>query len=172
MLFNFVRDFWNLLLTLRWAWLNCCSLCHTPQFCRHSYPLVGFSTRYWIIVILRYVRHCIPPLCGVRYVIVYPTVWCTLCHCIPHCVVYVMSRAYNNGQSSDISGQLWHLTDQTKFDQTNLLYIINGEVNECNRKTNVRTIFNPYHKHCMSLYTPLCGVRYVICTPLSGFVSL
>ena len=27
------------------------------------------------------------------------------------------------------SGQLWHLTDQTKFDQTNLLYIINGEVN-------------------------------------------
>ena len=29
------------------------------------------------------------------------------------------------------SGQLWHLTDQTKFAQTNLLYIINGEVNEC-----------------------------------------
>ena len=29
------------------------------------------------------------------------------------------------------SGQLWHLTGQTKFDQTNLLYIINGEVNEC-----------------------------------------
>ena len=28
------------------------------------------------------------------------------------------------------SGQLWHLTDQTKFDQTNLLYIINGEVNK------------------------------------------
>ena len=28
------------------------------------------------------------------------------------------------------SGQLWHLTDQTKFDQTNLLYIIKGEVNE------------------------------------------
>ena len=27
------------------------------------------------------------------------------------------------------SGQL-HLTDQTKFDQTNLLHIINGEVNE------------------------------------------
>ena len=29
------------------------------------------------------------------------------------------------------SGQLWHLTGQTKFDQTNLLYIINGEINEC-----------------------------------------
>ena len=29
------------------------------------------------------------------------------------------------------SGQLWYLTSQTKFDQTNLLYIINGEVNEC-----------------------------------------
>ena len=28
------------------------------------------------------------------------------------------------------SGQLWHLTDQTKFDQINLLYIINGEVND------------------------------------------
>ena len=28
------------------------------------------------------------------------------------------------------SGQLWHLTDQTKFDQTNLLYIINGEVSK------------------------------------------
>ena len=28
------------------------------------------------------------------------------------------------------SEQLWHLTDQTKFDQTNLLYIINGEVNK------------------------------------------
>ena len=27
------------------------------------------------------------------------------------------------------SSQLWHLTDQTKFDQTNLLYIINREVN-------------------------------------------
>ena len=28
------------------------------------------------------------------------------------------------------SGQLWHLTDKTKFDQTNLLYIINGEVDK------------------------------------------
>ena len=28
------------------------------------------------------------------------------------------------------SGQFWHLTDQTKFDQTNLLYIINGEINK------------------------------------------
>ena len=29
------------------------------------------------------------------------------------------------------SDQLWHLTGQTKFDQTNLLYIINVEVIEC-----------------------------------------
>ena len=29
------------------------------------------------------------------------------------------------------SSQLWHLTGQTKFDQSNLLYIINGEINEC-----------------------------------------
>ena len=28
------------------------------------------------------------------------------------------------------SGQLWHLTNQTKFDQTNLLCIINEEVNK------------------------------------------
>ena len=28
------------------------------------------------------------------------------------------------------SSQLWHLTGQTKFDQTNLLYIINGVANE------------------------------------------
>ena len=49
-------------------------------------------------------------------------------------------RAYDNGQSSELmimashqifSGQLWHLTGQTKFDQTNLLYVINGEINEC-----------------------------------------
>ena len=26
------------------------------------------------------------------------------------------------------SGQLWHLTDQIKFDLTNLLYIINGNL--------------------------------------------
>ena len=28
------------------------------------------------------------------------------------------------------SGQVWYLTDQTKFDQTTLLYIINGKVNK------------------------------------------
>ena len=28
------------------------------------------------------------------------------------------------------SHQLWHLTGQTKFDQINLLYIIDGEVNK------------------------------------------
>ena len=28
------------------------------------------------------------------------------------------------------SGKLWHLTGQTKFDHTSLLYIINGEINE------------------------------------------
>ena len=29
-----------------------------------------------------------------------------------------------------LSGQLWHLTDQTKFDRINLLYIINTEVDK------------------------------------------
>ena len=37
-------------------------------------------------------------------------------------------RAYDNGKS--FSDQLWHLTSRSKFDQTNLLYIINGEVNK------------------------------------------
>ena len=31
----------------------------------------------------------------------------------------------------------------------NLLYIINGEVNECIIGTNVWTIFNRYHKQCV-----------------------
>ena len=48
--------------------------------------------------------------------------------------------------------KLWHLTGQTNFDQTSLLYIMNGEVNESNRKINVRIIFNPYHKHCNFLF--------------------
>ena len=38
--------------------------------------------------------------------------------------------AYDSGQLSLFS-QLQHLTDHSKFDQTNLLYIINGEVNYC-----------------------------------------
>ena len=36
--------------------------------------------------------------------------------------------AYNNSQSPDISGQLWCLSSQNKFDLTHLLYIINGKV--------------------------------------------
>ena len=39
--------------------------------------------------------------------------------------VYDCIRAYDNGQSSDI------FRPTLAFDQTNLLYIINGEVNEC-----------------------------------------
>ena len=52
-------------------------------------------------------------------------------------------RAYDNGQSSV------NLSGQTKFDQTNLLYIINGEVNECIIGTNVWIIFNINHKQCV-----------------------
>ena len=59
------------------------------------------------------------------------------------------------------SGQLWHLTDQAKFDQTNLPYIINEEVNKFTIvKPNVRTIFNPYHKHCVSDCPCLYGYTY------------
>ena len=43
------------------------------------------------------------------------------------------------------SGQLWHLTDQTKFDQTNLLYIINGEVYKFTIGKQMSG--QPYHKH-------------------------
>ena len=58
------------------------------------------------------------------------------------------NRAYDNSQSSDISGQ-------TKFDQTNLLYIINGEVDEC-------ITGKPYHnKHCSQ-----CNHKWTICTGL------
>ena len=46
------------------------------------------------------------------------------------------------------SGQLWYLTNQIKFDQTNLLlhYQMGKSINlqNYNRKTNVWTIFNPY----------------------------
>ena len=81
MLYNFVRDFWSLLLTLRWVGVaTSLQLSHTPQFCRHSYQLGGFSILYWIIVILWYVHHLYTPLCGVCYVI-----------CTPHSVVCVMS---------------------------------------------------------------------------------
>ena len=46
---------------------------------------------------------------------------------------FLCENTYNSGlmimaSHQTFSGQLWHLTDQTKFDQTNLLYIINGEV--------------------------------------------
>ena len=45
-----------------------------------------------------------------------------------------------------------NLTDQIKFDQTNLLYIINGKTISMNGKTNenkasVQTTFRPHHKH-------------------------
>ena len=56
------------------------------------------------------------------------------------------------------SDQVRHLSGLTKFDQTNLLYIINGEVYEFKRKINVQTIFSPYHKHC-TIVLHLLGMR-------------
>ena len=45
------------------------------------------------------------------------------------------------------SGQIKHLSSQIKFGQTNLLYIINGEVIEFAKDNKcVQTIFSPYHK--------------------------
>ena len=46
------------------------------------------------------------------------------------------------------SSQIKQLSDQFKFGQTKLLYIIDGEVIEFAKIMNVRTIFSPYHKHC------------------------
>ena len=39
-------------------------------------------------------------------------------------------RAYDNGQSPDISSQIKHIYSQIKFGQTNFLYIINGNFME------------------------------------------
>ena len=54
--------------------------------------------------------------------------------------MYIYGKAYDNGQSQDISGQNKHMSSQIKFGQTNLLYIINGNFiefvknNECSYK--------------------------------------
>ena len=50
----------------------------------------------------------------------------TIITCHPfHCNVYISSfrgqQISDNGQSSDFSGQLWYLIDQTKYDQMKLL---------------------------------------------------
>ena len=48
------------------------------------------------------------------------------------------------------SGQIDHLSGQIKFGQTNLPYIINGKFTKLTKeKVNVRTIYSPYHKHCI-----------------------
>ena len=65
---------------------------------------------------------------------------CALCVCVSELMIMASHQTF--------SGQVKHLSDQTKFGQTNLLYIINGEIVEFTKKTNVRTIFSPYHKHC------------------------
>ena len=53
------------------------------------------------------------------------------------------------------SGQLWHLTDQTKFDQTNLLYIINGEVYKFTIGKQMSRQFSTFiiSTACMPLHT-------------------
>ena len=50
-----------------------------------------------------------------------------------HAACAIAAPDYDNGQSSDIK----YLSSQTKFGQTNLLYIING--------MNVRTILSLYY---------------------------
>ena len=57
------------------------------------------------------------------------------------------------------SDQLWHLTGQTKFDQTNLLYIINGEDFEfaigkqMSRQFSTLIISTDSHSYTQSFYT-------------------
>ena len=51
------------------------------------------------------------------------------------------------------SSQIKHLSGQIKFSQTNLLYIINGEVFEFAKDNECLEIFSPYHKHCVYRYS-------------------
>ena len=46
-------------------------------------------------------------------------------------------------------GQNKHMSDQNKFGQTNLLYIINVNFIEFAKDNEVWTNFGPYHKHCI-----------------------
>ena len=70
------------------------------------------------------------------------------------CIAVLMIMASHQ----TFSGQFWQLTDQI---QAHLPHIINGESMYYNRIRNVRTNFNPYHKHyivrCVWLYgSQLC----------------
>ena len=51
-------------------------------------------------------------------------------------------RAYDNSQSSDISGQIEHLSGHTEFGQTNLLYIINREAIEFTKENQMSGQFS------------------------------
>ena len=68
-----------------------------------------------------------------------------------HVLYYIhrtISRLMTMASHQMFSSQHWRLTDQTKFDQTNFLYIINGEVIESIiRRTRNIQAENPYHKH-------------------------
>ena len=54
--------------------------------------------------------------------------------------IIFLSKLSHSPSNHQTSGQLWNLTDQT-----NLLYIINGEVNEF---TIGKQMSSPYHKQC------------------------
>ena len=47
------------------------------------------------------------------------------------------------------SSQIDHLSGQIKFGQTNLIYIINGEVIEFTKENECPDNFQSYHKHCI-----------------------
>ena len=51
------------------------------------------------------------------------------------------------------SGQFWHLTDQINFDQTNLLYIVNGEVNKFTIVKQMSRQFSTVIVHSNILHT-------------------
>ena len=82
---------------------------------------------------------------------------CTYIHIIHYlCVyVYIYSRASDNVQSPDISSQIKYMLGQIKFVRLTLVMEILLNVQ---KKMNVRTIFNPYHKHC---YRCICMHMYV-----------
>ena len=69
---------------------------------------------------------------------------CVGASALSHTMLFIVHVTVHNGQSSDIK----HLTDETKFNLINFLYIINRN---SDRKASVWTILT--HEHCVRVTT-------------------
>ena len=63
----------------------------------------------------------------VEYIILQVSCYYSLC-VFMYMRMCMCCSAYDNSQLPDISSQFWCLSDQTQFDLTHLLYIINGKI--------------------------------------------